>query len=343
MLRRYPGNDCPGADVKPYVVERFDDSILDAVARHYGTTSSDLVNLGGFESFVYEFEYDNTPAILKVSHSDRRTVDLLASEAEFTRYLDSHGIPVASVMLSTSGDLTESVPDGHGSEFIGMAWTKADGENPPRHFLDRDYWYAHGNVLARMHVASRTFEPTLPEFTRPHWDDPLHLEDSLYIPESDAKANAEMRRLLKMRQSLPRSPDAYGLVHMDAHGGNTHWDGDTATVFDFDDCGYTWFADDIAIVMYYALLAFDDPVEAAHTIWPIYVEGYQDAAPLDPNWCVYFPEFLSWRDHLLYSIIFRSLADDDEFDADAWIGRFHQRHSGDTPIIDYDFAAALRV
>lgn len=327
--------------MKPYVVERFTPAILDQVADRYGLSTDDLVDLGGFESFVYETTFDEQPVIIKVGHSDRRTIELLNGEAEFTRYLAAHGVTVASTVMSPQGNLIEAIDDGHGAHFHAGAWSKAPGKTPDRENSDLDFWRAHGALLGRIHASTAGFRPSDPSFVRPHWDDDVLLQDSMFIPESDVDANAEMRRLLESMRSLPRTDDVYGLVHLDAHGGNAHYDGHTVTLFDFDDCGYSWFADDLAIVMYYGLRAFDDPVAAAETIWPEFIASYQTEHRIEPAWFELFPTFLSWRDHLLYSIIHRSMMDDDDFDAAAWTDRFHARHADGRPLIDYDFTTGV--
>lgn len=327
--------------MKPYVVERFTPVILDQVADRYGLSTDDLVDLGGFESFVYETTFDDQPVIIKVGHSDRRTIELLNGEAEFTRYLAAHGVTVASTVMSPQGNLIEVIDDGHGAQFHAGAWSKAPGETPDRENSDLGFWRAHGALLGRIHASTVGFRPSDPSFVRPHWDDDVLLQDSMFIPESDVGANTEMRRLLESMRSLPRTDDVYGLVHLDAHGGNAHYDGKTVTLFDFDDCGYSWFADDLAIVMYYGLRAFDDPVAAAEMIWPEFIASYQTEHRIEQPWFELFPTFLSWRDHLLYSIIHRSMVDDDDFDAAAWTDRFHARHADGRPLIDYDFTIGV--
>lgn len=330
-----------GEPLKPYVVERFTADIVDQVAHRYGLEASDLVDLGGFESFVYETVLDGQPVIIKVAHSDRRTTEMLNGEAEFTRYLAENGVSVASTLQSPRGALIESVEDAHGGYFHAGAWTKAIGKTPDRQCTDLDFWRAHGQLLGRMHALSAGFTASDPKMTRPHWDSPVLLEDSMFIPESDAAANAEMQRLLAAMRELPRTPDVYGIVHLDAHGGNVHFDGITVTLFDFDDCGFTWFADDLAIVMYYGLLPFDDPVAAAELIWPVFIGAYQEEFRIEVSWFELFPMFHSWRDHLLYSIIHRSLLDDEGFDVSGWTDRFHARQSTGRPIIDFDFTRAI--
>jgi Ser/Thr protein kinase RdoA (MazF antagonist) len=329
--------------MKPYVVERYTPAIVSQVAQRYGLKTEQLRDLGGFESFVYETELGGRPAIIKVGHSDRRTAELLKGEAEFTRYLAENGVSVSSTIPSPVGNLIEAIDDLNGGHFYAGAWTRADGNGPGRLCDDPDFWTAHGRLLGRIHALSSGFEPSEPRFARPHWDDPIHLNDSMYIPDSDVGANIEMRRLLGEMRSFPRTTDVYGLVHLDAHGGNVHFDGTTVTLFDFDDCGFTWFADDLAIVMYYALLPFDDPVEAAGRIWPAFIAAYQDEHHIDAAWFEKFPTFLSWRDHLLYSIIHRSNMEEDELDVAAWTDRFHARHEGGTPIVDFDFTTGVEM
>ncbi|MCB1247745.1 MAG: phosphotransferase [Acidimicrobiia bacterium] len=327
--------------MNPYVVDRYTEQITTEIAEAFGVARTDLTDLGGFEAFVYEFSFAGEPAILKVSHSDRRSPAMLRSEAVFTRFLQGQGISVASVILSPSGNEVETVEDGHGAAFLGVAWTRAPGERAEHQMIDTDYWHEHGRVLGRMHVATQQFTNAEPWFSRPHWDSPVHLADSLHIPDTDPAARSEVQRLLAERRSLPTDTKTYGLVHMDAHNGNSFWDGATVTLIDFDDCGYSWYADDLAIVMYYGLRAFDDPTTAAETIWPAFIAGYQEEHRLDRAWFSHFPAFLSWRDHLLYSIVHRSLQDDDEFDVDAWVERFHRRQAGGGSIIDYDFTTGV--
>ncbi|EGG34281.1 phosphotransferase [Paenibacillus sp. HGF5] len=52
-------------------------------------------------------------------------------------------------------------------------------------------------------------------------------------------------RLTKLT-SLPKSKDTYGLTHTDFHQSNFYLHNGDIYLFDFDDCGYTYFVNDIA-------------------------------------------------------------------------------------------------
>lgn len=325
--------------MKKYVVDRYNDAIAAHAAALWGVGGDGLTDLGGFESFVYEAEIAGTAAILKVGHSDRRSHDLLVAEAEFTRFLADRDISVASAIESADRNLVEPIDDGEGGFFMATAWTKAQGDPIPRLCEDLAFWEAHGELLGAIHAATVDYKPVHGD--RPAWDDDVFLEDSFHIPADDTRAIEIRDTLLAEQRALPTPPDAYGLVHHDAHGGNAMWDGSTVTLFDFDDSGYLWFANDLAIVMYYGLLPFDDPVAAAETIWPAFIDGYQRHHRLDKQWFELFPSFLAWRDVLLLSVIHRSRDTITDLDVDAWIERFHLRHATDRPLIDFDFTTAV--
>lgn len=325
--------------MKNYVVERFGAEVAAEAASRWGINDADLIDLGGFESFVYEAPIAGADAVLKIGHSDRRSVDLLVAEAEFTRYLAAESITVSAALVSSAGNLVERMPDGSGAEFLATAWSKAPGDAVGRENDDAKFWAAHGALLGRMHSASISYKPT--GLRRPDWDDMVFLDDSLHIPETDIAATQHRDTILRSLRELPKDRGTYGLVHHDAHGGNVLFDGTAVTIFDFDDCGYNWFANDLAIVMYYSLLAFDDPVDAAHSIWPVFIDAYQNHHHLEPWWFEQFALFLAWRDNLLLSVIHRSRASITDMDVDAWIAGYHERHATGLPLIDFDFTTGV--
>jgi Ser/Thr protein kinase RdoA (MazF antagonist) len=328
--------------MKQYVVDRFTDEIRDELASRYRVAAEDLTDLGGFESFVFEADIDGRPTIIKLGHEDRRSLDMLLAEAEFTRFLAAQGIGVAAAVESPQGNLVETIDDGVESRFMAVAWTTAAGDLPSMDVTDPVFWHAHGRLVGQIHAATSSFTPSTAARMRPDWDAPTLLDDSFHIPESDPKARRETQRLLSEMRTFDRGVAGYGLVHYDAHLYNVHVHSGRLTLFDFDDCGYTWFANDLAVVMYHSLMRHDDPAARAEIVGPAFISGYRSSYDLDPHWFRHFPTFLSWRDHLLYSVICRSRDSIDDMDVDAWIERFATRHESDAPLIDYDFTIGTR-
>jgi hypothetical protein len=57
--------------------ERYNDEILQEAQRRYGIGPNQIRLLDGFESFMFEFESDGRARILRLSHSIRRSVELI--------------------------------------------------------------------------------------------------------------------------------------------------------------------------------------------------------------------------------------------------------------------------
>ena len=60
-------------------------------------------------------------------------------------------------------------------------------------------------------------------------------------------------QLLSQMAAWKRTPDTFGLIHNDLHQGNFHVIENELIFFDFDDCAYHFYAQDLAVSIYHAL------------------------------------------------------------------------------------------
>jgi Ser/Thr protein kinase RdoA (MazF antagonist) len=122
-------------------------------------------------------------------------------------------------------------------------------------------------------------------------------------------------------------------------------DGDTITLFDFDDCVYNWFIGDIAMVIFYMITNADDPPGVLADFLPHFLRGYRAENRLDPRHLPAIHHFLSTREIDLYAVIQRSydLPDGDAAEAipHPWPRRFmigrRARILAGAPYVDFDF------
>jgi Ser/Thr protein kinase RdoA (MazF antagonist) len=93
------------------------------------------------------------------------------------------------------------------------------------------------------------------DFMRPifiHNDGPINPIPSLL--EKVDPAIAEVYESMKKElATFSKSPETFGLIHNDLHQGNFFVMGNELILYDFDDCAYNWFAQDLAVSMYHAL------------------------------------------------------------------------------------------
>lgn len=320
---------------------RFTPSILADAAARYGTEEETLHELDGAESFIFEFTRTGQPLILRLGHSLRRTPNLIRGEVDWINYLARGGAAVAPAVLSDNGELVELIDDGAGGHYLATAFVKAPGGPPAWAELTAGFIEHYGQVIGRMHRLTQVYLPADPAWQRPQWDDPAMTDASTFLPESEAYTRQQVTALIARLQQLPRPQEAYGLVHQDAHLGNCFMDGQgELTFFDFDDCCYTWFVNDIAIVLFYIVNGREDPAAYARYFLPHFLRGYARENRFDRKWFAHIPDFLKLRELDLYAFIHRSF-DVDNLDH-PWVARYmsgrKERIEADVPYVDFDFA-----
>jgi amicoumacin kinase len=321
---------------------RYSDVILTAVQQRYAIHPEQIRLLDGFESFMYEFTQDGRDYILRVSHSIRRTPELIYGEVDWINYLAAHGAGVAQAVSSKQGNLVELIEDGHGGHFLATAFVKAKGGSPRQmNQWDERLFEEYGRLLGHLHHLTKSYQPADPAWKRFDWDDPSMLFVEQWLPAGEEKILERYRTIVTHLRDLPQDRESYGLIHQDAHSGNFFVDeAYQITLFDFDDCVYGHFVYDLAMVLFYAVTNRDDADEFGLHFWRHFWPGYQQENYLDPAWLREIPYFLKLREFDLYAALHRSYDDVNNI-PHAWPAKFmhgrKQRLENDTPYLMLDF------
>jgi amicoumacin kinase len=284
--------------------ERFHGKILQEALGRYGIPEDHARVLDGFESFIYEYERDGEEFILRISHSLRRSENLIRGEVDWINYLSAGGVPAARAVFSKGGNLVEPVADGHGDYFLATSFVKAYGKHP---WYERTpaFYQNYGRMLGSIHALTERYQPADWAWKRPEWDDNVMEVVECGLPENEEGVKRKYRELLEHLYALPKTPTCYGLIHQDPHAGNFLMDeAGRLTLFDFDDCVYSWYANDIAIALFY--MAFEAPEGPAFVtdFLPHFLQGYREKYPVEDRWLKEIPYFLKEREIELYAIIY---------------------------------------
>ena len=322
------------------IKERYSDDILQMAMQHYGITSEQIRLLDGFESFIYEFERDQEACILRISHSHRRSASLIRGEIDWINYLAAGGASVAKAIPSENGEPVEPIEDEKGGHFLATAFVKAGGKPPTKAVWNADLFERYGQLLGRMHALTKDYQPPDASWKRPEWDAPGMLELEAWLPASESSTLEKAHQLKSHLDTLPKDRETYGLIHQDAHAGNLFVDeAGNITLFDFDDCAYSWFANDIAIVLFYTVVWEKDVPGFTGEFMTRFLRGYRRENQIDAAWLGEIPHFLKLREMDLYAVIHRSF-DVNNLD-DPWVVRYmdNRKHKieSDVPYIDFDF------
>ena len=322
------------------IKERFSETILHETIRRYGINKNQLRLLNGFESFIYEFERGSEEYILRIGHSFRRSESLIKGEVDWINYLSHGGASVARAILSIDGKLVESIDDGKGEHFLATAFVKVQGAPTRETGWSPELYETYGGLLGKMHALSKQYKPADPGWKRPHWNDPMILEAEKYLPVLETLAAERYRDLIAHIMNLPINEESYGLIHQDAHYGNFLVEKTgNITLFDFDDCAYSWFINDIAIVLFYMVMDVKDKPGFTLDFMRHFLRGYRRENRIEAVWLKEIQQFLKLREIDLYAIIHRSF-DVNNLD-DPWCIRYMQgrkeKIENNVPYIDFDF------
>jgi Ser/Thr protein kinase RdoA (MazF antagonist) len=289
------------------IKNRYHDNILHQAMARFGIAKENIRLLDGFESFMYEFEKESREYILRIGHSRRRSTALIQGEVDWINYLAAGGAGVSPAILSDNGALVEAIDDGQGDQFLATAFVKAKGGSAWPDKWNETLFERYGRLIGKMHALSKDYQLSDPAWKRPQWDDPIMLNLDEWLPPTESIALDRFETLLKHLHTLPKDQETYGLIHQDAHGGNFFVDDDyNITLFDFDDCAYSWYANDIAIVLFYAVTNVENPDEFGRFFWSHFWRGYGQENQLDSRWLPEIPHFLKLREIDLYAVIHRS-------------------------------------
>ena len=327
------------------IKDRYSASILREAMNRYGINQGEIKLLDGFESYMYEFTRNGNGYILRIGHSLRRNAELISGEVDWINYLDRGGASVSRAVNSVGGRLVESIEDLHGDCFLATAFEKAPGGPPRKEHWNSELYQRYGKLIGRMHALSKEYEPSNSTWKRPDWDSPIIGEIDAWLPPSEAAVLEKHHRLYDDLRSLPQDGETYGLIHQDAHAGNFFVDHEGCiTLFDFDDCCYSWYMNDIAIVLFYAVIGQEDPVSFIHSFMKPFLQGYSTENLVDISWFEQIPHFLKMREIDLYAVIHRSF--DVENITDPWVSSYMEgrrdRIMADVPFVNFDWDLLAR-
>ncbi|WP_135448332.1 phosphotransferase enzyme family protein [Tabrizicola caldifontis] len=169
---------------------------------------------------------------------------------------------------------------------------------------DLSRWFAPlGEITARLHLHARAWTPP-PGFTRKRWDVETilgprpHWGHWRQAQGLDGPGEALLARatdaLATRLAAYGTGPERFGLIHADLRLANLMVAGESLTAIDFDDCGFGWWAYDLA-----AALSFIETDPRLPDLIARWLEGYARVSPLGREDRAMIPSLIFLRRVLL--------------------------------------------
>jgi amicoumacin kinase len=322
------------------IEEQFTEEILTEAIKRYDINKDTVRSLGGYESFVYEYQKNNAFFILKISHTIRRSRNNIRGEIEFLNFLSNKGLAVSNAVPSTRGNMVEEIAAENGS-FLAISYEMALGKEVSDEDWNESLYEKWGEFMGKIHHATKGYEWSNPAFKRQAWDQEVQLKAEKYLRPDDVMISILKERLTKLT-SLPKSKDTYGLIHSDFSQSNFYLHNGDIYLFDFDDCSYTYFVNDIGITLCYALFfpykEFENKTEYYRLFFRHFIKGYLKENTIQEEEIEYLQESIKLR-YVLQYIYFHQANDVSNLDEESMnrLKEIQQIAASDEPMLPIDF------
>ncbi|MFS0855960.1 phosphotransferase enzyme family protein [Paenibacillus taichungensis] len=297
-------------------------------AASYGVSKKELTFIGGFQNFIYSYTHDELKYILRFTPSTLRTSEGLAAEMDWIHYLSESGIAVSEPISSINGEYCELV-QGNKMDFYVTSFKHAPGRKIgyPECLGNSILYEECGRITGRLHELAKLYNPTIAK--RHTWEfNEYLLRAKDYLPSELQPILIALDELKVQLASLPVNADNFGLIHGDINVGNfTIDEAGGLTLFDFDECQYSWYVEDIAIQLYYLLYVFGEDSKFERKVqYDLFIKhfelGYiEDGRRMPDNWKDLLKLFLRHREIIVVVGMHRSW---DLSKADDWTRDFLQ-------------------
>lgn len=280
--------------------------VKQAVKCFGGKIESCIKLSSGFQNEVYEYTYEGESRILRMTPSSRRSLKQIQSELDFIYSLQAGGVNVSLPVASCFGNEIEQI-DIEEKLFFITSFIKAPGQFV--NVADEQEWNAKlfqnwGKTIGKMHAIAKQNASDYETYERPIWKYDIKSMNVLKSISTTLAANYE--KMISEVQKLSKEQDTYGLIHNDLHQGNFFVQDNTLTIFDFDDCSFNWFAQDIAATFYHAvwqgLSVRPEHVSFPQEFMKHFIEGYNKEHTINKEILRQIPLFLKLREVFLFTL-----------------------------------------
>jgi amicoumacin kinase len=282
--------------------------VLGEASRRFNFEPSTLKCLKMSLNPVYEYQANGEDSILRILMRPLDWIPLVKGEIDWINYLGDNGISVCRAKPSSNGKYVEVITTSNTS-FLLCSFVKARGHKVDRNNhneWNNSLFQEWGATLGKMHRLTKNYKVSDPSFKRKEWN-----YGPIFDPEFCLGADKERilkiwRALIDELNLLPKNKDCYGLVHNDLHFHNFNYENSAINVFDFADCGFNWFACDIADSLYHAITleTIPYPRELRNIFADVFIRnffiGYCRENKLDDYWIKLLPTFLKYIEIYIY-------------------------------------------
>jgi Ser/Thr protein kinase RdoA (MazF antagonist) len=258
--------------------------------------------LGNSANLIFEIEIKQVPFILRVSEYSDKRKSHIDFELNWVNYLANNLDNVVKPVKSLNNKLYEIIQVDD-KRYILCLFEKAKGKivdcNNPREF-NHKLFFDLGALMGDMHRLTKEYNKNT---VKQEFEWYINRDDSTFSRDKsilDEEIQPFEQKYHTEIHALPISKDTYGIIHSDIHLYNFFVDNGHIKLFDFDDCRFDWYANDIARTLFFMVQIFGcskpekERTEFAETYLITYLKGYNQTNIIDKYWIPKFNLFMKY-------------------------------------------------
>lgn len=291
-----------------------ENSVLSWVKSNSGqlfNRTSDIWEIeGGYKNQVFYYFNGSDKYILRIKNGDKTKLSFINEEIDFINHLKVSQVSVATPILSKNNQYIEQIQV-MGTLLYVSAFEFAKGRKLNyKEYLGNEMIYQNfGSITGKMHLASKKYVHKSDK--RKTYINHEYISDfSNYIPKEYNRIHEALNQIICEISSLKKSSQNYGLIHGDINIGNCHIDQDTLILFDFDECHYSWYIEDLAIQLFYTIYVYgesskEERYQEARRFLSNFLKEYSKYIKIDDDELRLIPLFLRLREMIVLVGIFK--------------------------------------
>lgn len=289
---------------------------LESLLLRYGLQPEGAEYLGGSQNHVYAARTaDGEKRILRVSTGRHRTRLQVRAELEWVTFLGQRGVNACQPLPTTTGQRCIDLDvDGH--SYTAACFEFAPGQLVGPEDVNVALYEKLGALMGRMHTAAKEFSKKAKFLPRLFWYESRLLRED--VEEMSGSLTKHFREcvayLIESMRQAERTPDTHGLIHSDVSFGNFSLHEGELWIFDFDNCEFGFFIQDLATALYDSIYCkvLDKSADPGLTgrmlpLWRALLKGYASTGPLKQIDPAMLRKFFLLREAAIYVHYHRTL------------------------------------
>lgn len=233
-----------------------------SAAKQFNKKAFSVEFLTKCKNSIYKVHCPNCMFILRLSDEQHRNAKQIESEIEFQEYLFNNGADVVKPLRTESGESCILL-EINNLRYLVSAFRYIEGRNwYERTDNTEEIFIKIGKALGKIHRLSKEYNP-VNSAKRRQWNEQQELvKADVLFKNYNIELYSIFIEFIRQMNMEEINSNNFGLTHGDYLSSNyLIVEENNITVFDFDECEYSWFAADLAICMRCYLFWTENPSE----------------------------------------------------------------------------------